>query len=447
MTVRAHPNRSVRSASVGESRRLSSISIAVAGITSFSILAVPRLGRAYEYDESVTVGLFVDQDSFLRSFTEQQVFNNHLVVSMVNWIVWHLGGTTEAWQRVLPFAASAACVALVSVWVAQRFGTMPAIAATALVATNPMFVDLGTQARGYAPAALSAAASTLLVDQWLRGGDLRKPAYVAAVALGLIAHLYVAIVVMAHGAGALRSRRAEFERWWSAAFLGGVIACVVYLPTLGTMARAGSGRSRRFIAEFPFDAATAYGEWLIVSVGVAGVATAALWTSQRRDPLWMAGVATATISFIWLVIRPHDLYPRFLVWAVPLVAVAVAAAARRANVVVVGALAVGALWWPVAATPGAESPTRTQASAYRALDAQHDVCTFGFFAESLDAYIDGEIRRLEAGMSCDVLVFRRGDAERVPPRFRLLGSLDAAPGTCVASTEQISSVIALRPDC
>ena len=69
-----------------------------------------------------------------------------------------------------------------------------------------------------------------------------------------------------------------------------------------------------------------------------------LWTLRRAPWIWTtAGVVTAAVLVLWLVVQPAFLYPRFFVFLVPALAYVMASAVARwwvlAPVVVLGAAA------------------------------------------------------------------------------------------------------------
>ena len=54
-------------------------------------------------------------------------------------------------------------------------------------------------------------------------------------------------------------------------------------------------------------------------------------------------MVAASLLVVWLWLAPLDLYPRFLIWLAPAVAIAVAAAVRRAPLVALPLVAVAAV--------------------------------------------------------------------------------------------------------
>lgn len=382
---------------------------ALTGAT-FLALALPGLGSSFTYDESVTVGYFVRAPTFVDAVTSQIVFNNHPAFTAVAWLVDALGGTTEAWMRAPAVLAGVACVIVVARFATERFGLVPGLAAGAFVATNPLFVELSRQARGYSLAALAVAASSVLVARTSGAWSRPLPAtYSAAVAVGLLAHLYVAIAIAAHGAYVLGfGDRVVLGRWFRWSVVGGAAAVIGYLPMLDTMAAAAEARKGAFVPDFPGQVAEAlFGP---VGLGALAIATIAVGAALTPRILPSIAVAALLVGFVWIVLQPFDLYPRFLVSVVPAVGLLLGAAtARRCQM---GALALVLALASVPVVIDRRNDTSTiravAASASALAEADRDVCFLGYFGESFAAYTEPE----PPGPGCDVTLARRKDPER-----------------------------------
>jgi hypothetical protein len=135
----------------------------------------------------------------------------------------------------------------------------------------------------------------------------------------------------------------------------------------------------------------------------------------RRDVV-VAGVAVAVaVAVVWLVLQPADLYPRFVVWLVPAVALACgrgvgrwpALAAPVAVGVVAAAVSVAPGWTddPLPLRRAAAFVSAAQATAAR-------TCSLGYGGEALAAYAEppravvtpSELR------TCDLAVLVEGTA-------------------------------------
>jgi hypothetical protein len=366
------------------------------GLIAAIVIAGVAANTSYSYDESVTVGAFVRHDA-LTPFTQQRLHNNHPVFSFVEHLVWRTGADSEWAFRLLPTLFLAAATALVGSWVVKRWGTWPGVVAVSVMVTHPLTVTLARQVRGYSLMLLAATVATLLVLRLVRephDSSWATVGYVAAVAIGVGTHLYMCAVVLSH-VGFVLSRRGLSWSWllrWAA---GGALGALAYVAISPTEIR------RQFQPSFPVDAAWEVLGAAPLAVLVLGVCTAAVVIVHRRVWLMVLLPVIAVGSF-WLVVQPRDIYPRFLVWAVPAIAVAAAWVVNRTRwalvPVLVAVAAMAVVSWPVD-DPG----IRRAAELVDAARAQgYQVCTIG--AEALWAYTSPGIEFIGAGQDCDVLV-------------------------------------------
>lgn len=272
--------------------------------------------RSYSYDESVTVGLFVDAD-LLTPLTSQHIANNHPAFSFLEQLVWRLGGTTEAWMRVLPASFAALSVGVLVWWCSQRWGVLSGLTAGLVLGTSPLFVHFGQLARGYSLLVLCGLVATILVFELLTPGPSTRACatlYVVIAAIGLATHLYMAIVLAGH-VGIVISRRSLSPNWlirWAGAT---ALALMVYLPALPER------RPGNFRPGFPLDTAYEVLGSTPASVAILGaVCVAAVWA--HRQHFLVFSLPLALLAVIWVGLHPLDLYPRFFVIFVPAVAVA-----------------------------------------------------------------------------------------------------------------------------
>lgn len=296
-------------------------------------------GRSYGYDESVTVGAFVSTPSLLDPFRRQIVFNNHPLFSFLEHLVWSAGGRSESWLRVLPALSGAATVGLCARWLARRHGVAAAVCGATVLAANPLFAEASRTVRGYSLVALCAVATTLLTGRLVAGDERRRlgVAYVLFSAAGLAVHFYMGLVVVAQAAYVAAAGRVSARwrtRWYASLTLG----ALAYLGIADVMAAAASGRSNVFHASFPLDAARAVLGGNPTAAAVVGhlVVAVACVMGRRRTVVLPVAAVGSLLLVVWLVMRPLDLYPRFLVWLVPGVAACVGLAVSR---------------WPLAAAP------------------------------------------------------------------------------------------------
>jgi uncharacterized membrane protein len=403
------------------------------------------LRESYTYDESVTVGLFVQRSGFLESFTTQHVFNNHPLLSASNWLVYQLEGTTEAWQRAVPLAAGVACVVSVVAFCQRRWGLLPGVAAAAVLACNPLFVSLSVQARGYSASALAVALATILLldADFELGSGSRRISYGACVAVGLLAHLYSVVPIVGHGA-VVATRHNEALRTWAVTAAAGITAAgvVSYAWMAPEMLASSGGRTGGFVAEFPLTAnEELWGSlWALPAVAlvVGGIAL-----RSRSAVLFLAATA-ALLASIWLVLQPVDLYPRFLLWSVPLVAIGAAflVAQDRRWMAAPAMLLVIAI--PAASDQLDEEPEiRHVASAANRYEAAgRTVCAAGYHWESYLAY--GYFEPAADSDRCDLVLVRRRDLPELDVAGMSLASLPQSRSTCVGGSPTVLESVDLR---
>jgi hypothetical protein len=286
-------------------------------------------GRSFGYDEANTVGTFVRQGDLLRPFNTQAVFNNHPLFSFAETVVGKLASTDEPVMRLLPALFGAATVALFAWWAQRRYGTLAAVSGAIVLATCPLFVTEVRQARGYAVVAFAAlVASIVLVD------DIRsrrgRVVYVVAVAAGVATHLYMLIVVAAHVAYLLARRPLDRRRVADVA-LGVAVGGIAYIGLWRAMIDGAEERGNRYRPEFPSDLARdLLGRHSVAITALAILAAVAGWTLVRRRELVAAlTLPVVLVWFVWQVVQPTDLYPRFLIAAALPLAATVAWSVHR----------------------------------------------------------------------------------------------------------------------
>jgi hypothetical protein len=291
-------------------------------------------GRALDYDGSVTVGAFVRRGSLLDVFRTVYSFNNHPYFSFFEHLVWDAGGQSEPWLRVVPIACAAATAGLLTAWAARRWGAAAGLMGGTVLAANPMFADLGRSVRGYSLMVLGCTVATMvLVDAHGRSGAMTKrQSVVYAVALGVaIGTQFYAVLVLAAHVATLTSQRRFDAAWRRRIEVVVAIGALPYAAMLRALYESVRTRRGTFQPRFPVDVARAVlGQQYVAVAALAALTICALSVAADRRPLQPAVVVVAAAMLaIWLVMHPLDLYPRFLVWLVPAVAVAAAAAIGR----------------------------------------------------------------------------------------------------------------------
>lgn len=306
-------------------------------------------GRALDYDGSITTGLFVKHGSLLDVFRSVYAYNNQPYFSFAEHIVWNVGGHSEVWLRVVPIVAAAATVGLLVAWATARWGLVAGMVAGTTLAANPMFASLARSVRGYSLMVLGCTVATLIfADARERPESMstaRGVGYVVAMGVAIGTQAYAVIVLAAHVVTLLCDRR--FDTAWrkrvAAVVVVGVLPYVGMMHALITTSRARKGV---FLGSFPGDAAReVLGHDLVAVVVFGALAAFALAAMGWRRALAPAvATITAALFVIWVVLHPLDLYPRFVVWLVPAVALAAAwAVGRRPKLAAAVALGVAVM--------------------------------------------------------------------------------------------------------
>jgi len=304
------------------------------GLIAFVVTAVFYAlgsGRAYDYDSSESVGSFIATRSLLDPFRRQLQFNNHPFFSFVDHLVYSAGGHSPTALRAAPIVFGAATVGIVAYWAAHRWGLTAGVAAAAVLAANPMFAELSRSVRGYSLLSLCAVVSTLLLVRLL--DDPRRGltvVYELVVAVAVATHLYALFLVVGHVAIVVARRK--FGREWAAAWCSALLfGLSAYAAIAPGMLSAAAREHGLFQPGFP--AAVASGLLGSSSLAVALLAALLMYATVRGTPRELViGNATVTVALaaVWLS-SPQDLYPRFLVWLVPGIALLVASSTRHSR--------------------------------------------------------------------------------------------------------------------
>lgn len=308
------------------------------GLATFGFLLF-GLSRSYDLDESLTIGAFVATPSISDAFTQAYVLNNHVFFSFLEHLVYSASGSrSEPAMRLLPIVFAAVSVGLLTFLMAQRWGAVSGVAGAALLATNPMFADVGSQVRGYSLLMLCTIASTALIVGAVRRGEAStgiRVLYAVIIAIGIATHLYMLVVVAIHGVLSLANRRVT--RSWLLAWLGGaVIGGAAYSRVWRSMRATTDELGRNFRPMFPRDLLVALlGGTVLAAVLVAALVVPALWEARRDRVVQFAALGVLlAVAGIW-VVGPFDLYPRFFLWLLPLTALGAAAAVGKRPLLVV----------------------------------------------------------------------------------------------------------------
>jgi hypothetical protein len=354
-------------------------------------------GRSYEYDEGVTVGYFVDARWF-EAFRSQRVANNHPLFSFLEQLVWKAGATSESAMRLLPAVFAATAVGILTYWAYRRWGFLAGVVAGITLLLNPLFLSYSHQVRGYTLLVLAGIVSSLIAIKIVESDDhsyLWEVSYIASAAVGIATHLYMLPILAGHAGLVVARRRLSiaWARGWAAAIALGSMAYVNTLP---------ERRAGMFQPRLPIDVA----EVLLGDTGSRIAAAcmlylclAALW-HHRRDALAVA-VPLALLAWVWAVMQPLDLYPRFFVFLSPAVAVAAASTVSRQRAALLPfavstAMVISSVTW----TPPDSGLKAVAAALSDRSNAGDQVCAVG--SEALAGYTR-RVTEFGPGKRCDAI--------------------------------------------
>jgi len=387
------------------------VGLALAAITAAAYAV--GLGRPFDYDGSITVGLFVRHGSLLDDFRSVYAFNNQPYFSFVEHLVWSAGGHSEAWMRIVPIAAGVAAVGIVAAWVTARWGARAGIAAGAVLAANPMFATLSRSVRGYSLMVLGCTIATIvLVDARAHPETLtraRKVAYVAGLGIAIGTQVYALLVLAAHVVTLLVDRR--FDRTWVRR-IGGVVVvgALPYLGMVSELRAAMRARHGDFVPGFPASTAREVLGHDVIAYVLLGavVAYVAVRVAWRRALAPAVVTIACAVTAIWIGLHPLDLYPRFLVWLVPVVAAAAAwFVARHPRGIALVAIAILAMI-VTDATAWNTAPIASRAVAQTVEQARADhlrPCATNWDGNVLAGYTDAvtSVKLPASALACDVV--------------------------------------------
>ncbi len=369
-----------------------------------------RLGNSYGYDESVTVGTFVELDSVVGAVATQNNFNNHVGASLIAHTLHRVGFGDPIAYRLVSVVFAAATVVLIHHVGTQLMSARAGLVAALVAMLNPMFGELSAQVRGYSPMVFFVVAATwLLIDSSTREVAVATK-YVLAVALAMFFNLYAAIPLALHGAVLIVHR----PRYWfiSARRLctAGLLGLATYTGVLGQMVEASGKRASVFRPTLPIDILNRLLGDQPIAVAVLGfcLLTGVGLLCRRSHPRTAILALAVLFSVIWLVLSPRDTYPRMWIWLLPGVALAIGFAVERFPRLV-PLTALGLVFVLIGSFPTVLRKDRSSADiAAVLLDAQRnglEVCSLGYSGEPLLAYVE-TVPLASAGRvrECDVVV-------------------------------------------
>lgn len=349
--------------------------VLLVGLVALAIVVrVPLLGQSLWYDEIVPFGGYslLGPGPTIGNYYSQA---NHVFSQLLIWCSASVIGADEFGLRAPAFLAS--LLSIVAVWGAVR--TMAdertALASAAVMAFMPLNALAGSDARGYAITIATSAVALWAIARARESGHIAGWLIAAvAIALGVWAHLVA--VSFAFGAGLLFAadcvrghRRADalagLVMLVGAALLTFLLLSPI-LPDLvalrGQFGRHSDGVPSLVGPEMRATLLGLGGAWhawaAIPGLLTLALGLVALWRSQRDRPLaWLAllGFLGFPVTILLVAIGDSWLYARFLLFALPAIAIVmgagIVACANRlggrgaiATCALLAALQVASLW-------------------------------------------------------------------------------------------------------
>lgn len=315
--------------------------------------------RAFGYDSAVTVFNFVATPSLLDPFQRQVVFNNHPLFSFAEHLIYGLTGSqAEILMRLLPITAAAVAVGILTAVVARAHTVLSGLTAGLILATNPAFVAVARDARGYSLVVLMVTCACITLTR-MQGPSVSPRAtawwgraYLVTMAVAIGTHLF-AIIALPAQVGYLAGRRRLSTMWIMRMFVAACLGCLPYTALFSQMVRNAGARSGIFQLGLPVQAAVDLlgGKFWIVAL-VVGLALFGATRAQDREPILAAALATAAALAVMWLLAPADLNSRFFVWLVPGIAVLVGVAVAARPALALAAVLVSIAGWAIAVAPG-----------------------------------------------------------------------------------------------
>src|SRR6202158_1653228 len=363
-------------------------------------------GRAFGYDAAVTFSNFIATPSLLDAFavrSQQPTIplsgiagNDHVLVSLLSHLIYSATGTRwEVVYRLVPALAAGGAVGVTAAVLAGRFGLIAGFCGGLFVATNPLFVVNSRDLRGYSLGVLCSVLATVLLPRAAMG-RWRWP-YGLLLGLAIAAHFFTGLVLATHLVW-VAARRPRAELWrlvpaWLVALLVGMGAnsYIVWVDLTQHGLIPGS-----IDPTFPRDLVFyLLGAPNLLTIGLwLSIAALGVWVLRRERWLWIAALTfSAGVAFMWLVLHPLYIYPRFFIFLEPGCAYLIAAAVARWKLVLAPAVILGAAAAVVILVPGytQDSIAVRQSAAVieRARETGRRACLIHWDEQVMGAYSTG----------------------------------------------------------
>lgn len=297
-------------------------------------------GRALSYDGAGTRGNFIATSSIFDPFRRQVGYNNHVVFSFLDHLVYSAGLHSVASLRVLPEVFAALTVGLVALITNARFGLLASIVAAVFLGLNPSFVEAGREVRGYSLVVFAAVVASVILVRLTAGPPTRLllAGYVFAVAVAIGTHLFAAGLLVPHVAYILSRKATSQRRLLLAAGAAAGLGALPILALLPKMLRYQThASSRAFHTRFPVDEIKALlgvsdftGHEALVGLEAIPVVAGLYWACRSIAGRAVLVASLAVLAAAWLA-APSVLSPRFFDWLLPGAAFLAAAGVHSAK--------------------------------------------------------------------------------------------------------------------
>lgn len=383
--------------------------------------AIPLVGlgrKGMWFDEAYTAAL-ADQPfrTWAGLVAEDEPF--FLLHELVVW-VWARFGDSDAWLRLPSVGFAAATIGLVAYLGRRMLSAGAGITAALVLSLNAMFVSYGQEARGYSLAALAAAASSVaFVVATERDTRRGWVTYGVVAAIAVYAHLFVALVLLAHAVALAMRRPSLLLRHAAVAWS---VTVVLVSPLAALLLTSTNPTERSFVPELSSDSLERFALELIGGEGIRNVRTLLLLCSVavlvvglavssrsgRPDERWAVAVVLTwlvvpvAVAAVVSVERPV-LLERYLIVVLPALALAIGAALDRLGRVARAAVAVVLVALMVPSTveylgrstkEGVEFPAAVAAVGGRAQPGDRVVFLSRYARYPFERYLDPAAARL-----------------------------------------------------
>lgn len=177
--------------------RASHLAAAAATLIAAALVLDDLGTKSLWFDEGLSVAFARMPAATLLETVATREANGSLYLVLLR--AWSALGSGEAWLRGLSALAAVLTVPLLHALGVRLFGPLVAAVAAVVLATHPLLLQYGQEARGYALAALAVTASTLALVRAVDRGRRRDwAAWAAALAAACYLHFFAGLVALAH---------------------------------------------------------------------------------------------------------------------------------------------------------------------------------------------------------------------------------------------------------